>query len=420
MLNEESLGWPRYLHRRLRLPAWVDVAFDQRIRVEYLENPFRPGEPDTQTQLPLRTRLRLAVDAPASLRFLAELQDSRSGNAGPEDFTVNGINRLDLLQFLLSASASDLFGRGLRADVSLGRFTLDVGSRRLVARNGFRNTTNAFDGVHLQLAPVDDRWRLRSFYTRPVERKVGAFDDPLWSSSSFWGVAYGNVRTDWLRFDLAYFDLDAGSSAARLRTVDLRIHRPPAADRLDYELELIGQSGDVGPRDQRAFAAHGELGYSFDLPWSPRIAMQFDYASGTDDPEGSDSGTFVPLFGARRFELMATGIFGPFARSNISSPGVRVGFRPHPKLRVDVKLRYWQLAEGKGAFVGSGVQDPPGDAGRELGTDLELRVRWEPKPCFAIDFGYDRWFKGSYLDLAPEVSSTANANHLYFQTRFLF
>jgi len=420
MLNAENQSWPRYLQRLLLPPEWIDLAVDQRTRFEYLENPFRPGEPDSQAQFPQRTRLRLGIDVPQSVRFLVEFQDSRTWNDGPDDFTRNVINHVDLLQLSVSATSHDLFGSDLRGDVHFGRLTLDVGSRRLVARNRFRNTTNAFDGVHLQIAGSGELWRLRGFYTRPVQREDGAFDDAAWSGARFWGLAYEDLRTDWMRIDMAYFDLDSEGTATRLHTVDLRVHRPSASGELDYELELIGQFGDVGALDQSAFATHAELGYTFDLPWSPQVAAQYDYASGTGNPGGDDNHTFVPLFGARRFDLMPTGIFGPFVRSNISSPGLRIGLVPLPDLRVDLKLRYWQLAEAEGAFVGGGVQDPTGDAGRSLGTDLELRLRWDPTPWLGVALGYDYWFKGSYLDAAPNVSSTDNSNYLYGGARFRF
>ncbi len=64
----------------------------------------------------------------------------------------------------------------------------------------------------------------------------------------------------------------------------------------------IGQLGDWHGRDHSAFAGHAELGYTLDLPWSPRLVGQFDYASGTADPSGDESHTFVFLFGARRLE----------------------------------------------------------------------------------------------------------------------
>ncbi len=54
-----------------------------------------------------------------------------------------------------------------------------------------------------------------------------------------------------------------------------------------------------------------------------------DHATGSDDPDG-DSETFDPLFGSRRFDLVATGIFGPFRRSNILSPGAPASRSPPP------------------------------------------------------------------------------------------
>lgn len=420
VLNSESQSWPRYLHDQLHLPEWIDFAIDQSTRFEFLEGPFRPGEPDSQAQFPQRTRLRLGIDGPRPVRLLAELQDARTWNDGPDDFTRNEIDHLDVLQLFVSATAQDLFGAGLRGDIAVGRMTLDIGSRRLVARNRFRNTTNAFDGVHAQIAGSEGRWRVRAFYTRPVVREEGVFDDQVWSDASFWGLAYEDGRIECLKVDAAYLDLDDTGGDSKLHTFDLRLYRPASPGRVDYEVEGMGQLGEVGPLDQSAFATHVELGYTFDVPWSPRIAAQFDHASGTDDPTGSDDHAFVPLFGARRFDLVATGIFGPFVRSNILSPGVRIGFVPLPKVRVDLKVRYWQLAEAEGAFVGTGLSDPSGDAGRELGTDVELRVRWDPVSWLGFDLGYDHWFKGSYLDRVPNVPSTADSNYFYVATRFRF
>jgi hypothetical protein len=189
---------------------------------------------------------------------------------------------------------------------------------------------------------------------------------------------------------------------------------------LDYELELIGQFGDWDGRDHSAFAGHAELGYTLDLPWSPRLVGQFDYASGTADPSGDETHTFVFLFGARRFDLAPTGIYGPFRRSNILSPGVRLVLSPHPKLKTELKVRYWELAQARDNFIGTGLQDPTGASGRNLGTDIELRVRWKPTPWLAVDAGYDHWFKGSYLDRVPNASSRRDSDYVYLATRFRF
>jgi hypothetical protein len=359
------------------------------------------------------------VDGPGPVRFLAELQDARTHGDGPRDYDLSQIDKIDVLQLFVTAKALGLFGSGLRADLHVGRLTMDFGSRRLVARNRFRNTTNSFDGIHLQLGD-DGGWRVRGFLTRPVDREPHYFDDDSSSKRRFWGVAYEERRVDWLHLDACYFGLRDRKGDLELHSLGIRGFRPKRAGRIDYELELIGQFGDRSDLDHSAFAGHFELGYTFDLPWSPRVAGQFDYASGTADPNGDESHTFSFLFGARRFDLAPTGIYGPFRRSNILSPGLRLIVSPHPKLKAEIKLRYWELAQARDAFVGTGLQDATGAAGRRLGTDIELRVQWRPKPWLALDIGYDRWFKGSYLDRVENVSSSGDSDYFYLQTRFWF
>jgi hypothetical protein len=424
VLVREKESWNRYLHDALRLPTWLDLAVEQRTRFEYLDGPFRPGTPDTEAVVALRTRLRIGVDPPGPVRFLGELQDARLAGAGPDDFTLGSIDRLDVLQLLATASARDFLGTGLRGDVHAGRMTLDFGSRRLVARNGFRNTTNAFDGVHLQLGR-EGAWRVRGFWARPVVPRTDTFDDDR-LNGEFWGVALEDRRLPALSIDAAYFGLNArtpssgGTNAREYQTFDLRGFRAAAIRQVDYELELIGQFGDHNGRDHSAFAGHAELGYTLDLPWTPRLLAQFDYASGTANPSGSEDHTFEPLFGARRFDLDPTGIFGPFRRANILSPGVRLLVAPRQDLKGQLKVRYWQLAQARDAFSGTGLSDPTGASGRNLGTDVELSVQWSPTPWLALDVGYDHWFKGSYLDSVPNTPSTHDSDYFYFATQMRF
>ena len=52
-----------------------------------------------------------------------------------------------------------------------GRITMDVGSRRFVARNRFRNTINGFTGFDAQWSS-DEGHTLRAFYTLPVQAQA--------------------------------------------------------------------------------------------------------------------------------------------------------------------------------------------------------------------------------------------------------
>jgi hypothetical protein len=432
VLHADKVGWSRRLHDALGLPEWLDVAVDHRTRFELLDDPWRPGESQRQTQIPQRTRLRLGVDAPAGIRLLAELQDARVWNDRPNDFTGNEVDHLDVLQLFVSASRKDLLGRGLRGDVHLGRLNLDVGGRRLVARNDFRNTTNAFDGLHLQLGSDDRQWRVRGFYTFPVAiRDSDLLNDRPSTRRRFWGVVFEDLRNPWIQLDAYYLGLEDLPGNRSYRTYGLRGYRKPAPARVDYEAEVAGQFGDrktaaQGTRDHSAWLVHGELGYTFGVPWSPRLAAQIDFATGNDDPSDDDSHAFDPLFGARRFDLMPTGIFGPFRRTNLLSPGVRLGLQPHATLRLDLKVRHWRLAEGRDALAGSSgpgggaLVDPSGDAGRDLGTDLELRARWDPREWLGFDVGYDHWWKGRFLDDVANVRKRGDADYFYLQSRVRF
>lgn len=429
-LIREDVAWPRILHGALGLPEWLDLALEQRTRFEYLDEPFRPGEADTQSQYPQRTRLRLGVDAPAGFRFLAELQDSRTWGEGPDEFTGGTIDKLSFAQLFASWTGRDVLGSGQRVDLHLGRMSLDVGSRRLVARNGFRNTTNAFDGVHLSFGDVA-RWRARAFWTRPVQLDPSWFENESEGQQRFWGAAFEDRRIPWLNVDVYFLGLHdrlgSGSTLARRHhTFGARALRAPKPAQWDYELEAVGQLGErrvtragVATRlDHEAYTGHAEVGYTFAVAWSPRLALQFDYASGTADPDSDESGSFDPLFGARRGDLMPTGIYGPFRRSNIASPGLRLQLSPRPDLRGFVKVRRWRLAQEKDAFVGSGLADPSGGAGDRLGTDLELSLQWTPRSWLLLEAGWDHWWKGSYLDDVPPPAGGApsddDSDYFYF------
>jgi len=425
VLHAENVAWSRHLHDALRLPTWLDLAVDQRTRFELLDDPWRPGESQKQTQIPQRSRLRLGIDAPGGIRILGEFQDARVWSDRPNDFTTFPVDHFDVLQLFVSETRKNLFGRGLRIDGHVGRLSLDLGSRRVLARNEFRNTTNAFDGVHLQLGSDERTWRVRAFYTLPVEIQDGdVLDDKISARRRFYGIAYEDLRNPWLLLDAYHLGLDALSANLSYRTYGLRAYRRPAPGQVDYEGELITQFGERGPndaeRDQSAWAVHAELGHTFDIVWSPRIAFQLDYASGSDDPSDDDSHTFDPLFGARRFDLDPTGIFGAFRRANFLSPGVRVGLLPTKTLRLDLKVRHWRLDEARDAFSGTGLVDASGDAGRDLGTDLELRARWDAAEWLGFDVGYDHWWKGSYLDDVAGARTRGDSDYFYAQSRIRF
>ena len=77
-----------------------------------------------------------------------------------------------MLRAYLGIRSKNVFLERDRVDLSAGRITLDVGSRRLVARNRFRNTINEFTGV--QGIRVNSQGAIvQDFYTFPIDRELG-------------------------------------------------------------------------------------------------------------------------------------------------------------------------------------------------------------------------------------------------------
>ena len=66
---------------------------------------------------------------------------------------------------------------------------------------------------------------------------------------------------------------------------------------IDFELDTAGQWGNFNDKDVRAMMAVGILGYTMkSLKWQPRLAFEFDYASGDSNPGDGELNTFDNLY----------------------------------------------------------------------------------------------------------------------------
>lgn len=128
-----------------------------------------------------------------------EMMDSRAALDDAGTVIHSGIvNPVDLLQAYTHWQGEDLFSPGSRSDLRIGRITMDVGSRRFVARNRYRNTINGFTGIDWLWQGTSGR-QLRAFFTLPVNRKPNIpaelrnndveFDQQD-TEVKFWGLYY--------------------------------------------------------------------------------------------------------------------------------------------------------------------------------------------------------------------------------------
>lgn len=423
--SRKEYEWNRYLKAALRLPDWIDLGLENRTRFESYDHPWRAsqtiGNGQTDAQIPLRSRLRVGLGN-GPLRFLFEGQDARSiFSDEPGSFQNNTtVNEFDILQLFGSLTLKNTLRSGLRTDFHFGRWTSDFGRRRLIARSNFRNASTAFDGFHWQVSR-DKTWRFRTFVVEPVFRSEVQLDEEN-SKSLFWGTYFESHHFPWFEMDAYYLGLNdkLPANVADRRTYSTfggRLYKEPRPGEPDYEIETTWQIGTRGVTNHFAYLQHLDLGYTFNLPWEPRVVFHYDYASGDRQPGDNQDGSFDTLFGARNFEYERTSIWGPFSRTNLQSPGWRVIVEPASGWILEVKHRAWFLAQSKDFFGSSGLRDPTGQAGTSLGQDVELRAQWTINANLDFDCGYTHWFKGSYFDspaILAQMPTGGNKDSDYF------
>lgn len=444
LIPSSKIKWSRLAKAALNLPDWVEFSLSQRTRFESVSHPWRSGQTGgTDSQLPLQTRVHLGVNqGPFWVMF--EGQDSRTHFSGDYDFGGTTItNTFDILQLFGSATLRNIYDTGLRGDFHVGRMTMQLGAGRLMGRNGYRNSTNSFDGAHLAVGNDKD-WRIKAFLTAPVQIDMTELDESS-NRHMFWGAVFETTQQPWLNGEAYYLGFNDQRNSdekknASFSTFGARGYKNPAKSskfdnqdfgKMDYEFEGAVQTGGKGDKDFFAYMGHAEVGYTLNALWFPRFDGEYNYASGTRDPDGSNH-TFDRLFGTRRSDMMQTGIFGPFFRSNIESAGSRLTVQPREDLKVYLKHHVWFLAEARDAFAGSNLassfkplQDKTGNAGRFLGHDLELVASWKLKSNVVVEAGYEHWFKGDYFKRLPAsaglpAGGQKDSDYFFVSTEFRF
>lgn len=406
-----------------RTADWLYLAFEQRTRYETLDNRFRFGETGSDQQIALRTRLRLGiVNALDPFRFLIEIEDARvqlndSGSA----ITNQMVNEYDFLQLYVSLAFKKTFQWNLPSAIYLGRQSFDMGSRRLFARNRYRNTTNAFNGLRWTLGDEHSR-QLHLFLLQPVARRMYQPDHGD-RGSYLWGAHISTYTLSGLSAEAYYFGiredpLAASSQKRRYDTLGGRLYRNASPGKFHYEFESVWQKGKHATLDHFAHFQHASFGYKSDMAWKPVVTLKYDYASGDRDPNDNKDGSFDTLFGARRFDYGTTGIYGAFYRSNINSPAVAFEFNPVRRFMIFPIIRWIWLAQAEDRWVGSGLRDSSGKSGSHLGSQLEIRLSYSFGSHFRPEIGYLRLFKGSYEKLVPGSPPARDSNYLYIELNF--
>ncbi|HET9642715.1 MAG TPA: alginate export family protein [Burkholderiaceae bacterium] len=385
-------------------PARADTAGDGlslsgnlRLRGEAIDGQARAGVNSSDALFETRLQLR-AQWQHDWLRLVAELHDSRAWGANPgTPLSTGEVNALEPAQAYVQADLGDWLGRGTSTSVQAGRFGLELGSRRLLAMDDYRNTITAYTGLRADVS-TSGGIRATALYVLPLLRLPDdgpslrrnaaeldreSFDTVLWG-----GFLARQRKGSALLAEASFLHLGERDAPGRptrdrsLNSLGLRVLRDPRPAAFDWGLEGIyqwgGISASLAPTAARQAVSATFLrlhaGYSFPGAWKPHVLFEFDRASG--DGRGPTYGRFDFLYGMRRADLGPAGLYNAVGRSNVISPGIRVEVTPSQRVDGFIGYRALWLADRFDAFSTTGVRDPSGNSGDFAGRQLDSRVRY--------------------------------------------
>ena len=300
---------------------------------------------------------------------------------GKEVLTPVDQNRLDLEQAFMAVTES--VGDSVLT-LRVGRQQIAFDLQRFISARDGPNVRQSYDAVWIDYERGP--WRFIALWSHPVEtRDNSPFDDYSSPALSHGGIKLEwqvsrvmSVSATWSRFirDNAHFPRASGNERRDI----LDTHCAGAADNFDWDVEAMGQKGRIGAANIRAWAFGSVGGYTFvALPWTPRLGLQADTASGDGNSGDHTFGTFNPLFpNGSYFSL--SGLTG---YANLLHAKASLTVRPSSNLKIAVAAAaQWRQTTADAIYTAPDipVAGTVGRGGRYTGKYAQLRLERELSP----------------------------------------
>ncbi|RJF73994.1 alginate export family protein [Rhodopseudomonas palustris] len=341
-----------------------------------------------------RLQVHADVHFDANWRAFVQLEDDRAFDKLV--VTSADQDRADLRLAFLEYTRTFADGT-LKARVGRQDFLFDL--QRFVSSRDGPNVRQSFDAIWANWET--GVWRFIGFVSRPVQYfDVRPFDDR--SDDRF---RFSTVRIErkvlgdnelsgyyslYERADAKYL---TAFGDERRHVFDIRF--AGKAQQIDWDLEAMGQLGEVGASTARAWAVGARAGYTLNATWQPRLGIQFDAASGDDRPGDGVLGTFNPLFPNGYYFTLA-GYTG-YANLVHLKPSITVSPAARLKLMAAAGLQ-WRATTADAVYV-QPSNPVPGTAGTGstwTGAYGQLRV----------DYAFDAHLTGAIEAVHFEIGDT--------------
>jgi hypothetical protein len=399
------------------LPSWLRFSGEFRERFEgYSGGGFKPDS--TNDYVVQRIRLGTLIRPTPWLRFFIQMQDSRVFGITPA--LPPNQNTLDIREAYFQLGNPEGNGFIVRA----GRQELSFGNNRLIGNSWWNNVSRTFDAV--RAAYQLGRLRIDAFAASVVTIREGVVDHHN-QGNNLYGL-YGSMRDviPGATLDLyEFWHLQPGYAIVGLKPVHLNqwttgfrwVGSLPRS--FDYRTEIAVQRGEAGAASISSWMGHFVLGYMLQgVRTTPRLFVEYDYGSGSENTRGSSYNTFDPIYPSTHDKL---GLADQFGWRNIQDLRFGQEFRISRRWVLATSLHnYWlanahdALYPSRGAIV---AQRADGTAGTHVGEELDVQVIFTPTRQSQVGAGYGRVFTGEFLN---KTTKGKDYNYPYMMLEYVF
>ncbi|SHE60709.1 Alginate export [Microbulbifer donghaiensis] len=362
---------------------YLTIGGEVRQRYEYTNNPTYGQDPqDKRGVLLQRYSLFGDLHWNRHLRFFGQLTSALEAGRAEGSSPVDE-DKLEWQNAFVDLSPGGRDGR--EATLRLGRQEIVLGSGRLVDVREGPNVRRTFDGGRGFV--IGEGWRVDVVAARPRLDRRGVFDDKTNNTQALWGIysvfqkplpPFGNLRGN---LDLYYLGYENEDSTYVQGTEHEDRHSFGArywgdAGNWSWNWETLYQFGRFGSGDINAWTLATETTHRWaDIHWQPAVKISINIASGDDDLDDSDLGTFNPLYPRGNYFSEAA-VFGP---RNFYNFHTFLYLQPIEALALTVDLNFfWRLETEDGLYSPAGqiIRGPDDSDAHFAATALSLTAEY--------------------------------------------
>jgi len=404
--------------------VWLSFGGQAREREEYFRQFLFGNSQPEQSDAYLLSRFRLSADLHVT-QYFRMFAEGKSAFALDRDLqggrTTAFVDEFDLLNGF--ADVMIPFGQQASATLRGGRQELIFGSQRLVGPGDFTQVPRTFDGGTASVRIAG--WTIIPFWTEavPIIHKY-RFNESTSDNTLFGIFSTGplyllpvNLDLYWLDADNATATFNGSTGRERRHTLGGRTWSKIGTTGLDFEVEGAAQFGTIGRGDIAASMATAVLGYTVPIAGlSPRVYLEFDYASGDSKP-GGDVGTFNQLYPNGHSYL---GYIDYIGRQNIISPSAGLAVTPIRDLTLSLQQYvFWRASDRDALYNKAGAVLRPGTTttARHVGAETDLLANYTFTRHLLGYAGYSHFFTGEFI---RKTGPDKDSDFLYAAIQYTF